>query len=62
MDHEIGIYGGRSIPLWEDALPDWLNIEPPPIAQEAFSGHSYGDEEKFYPFESEFGNAKFLLG
>ena len=63
IDHEIGIYGGRSIPLWEDTLPEWLNIEAPSaIAQEAFSGHSYGDEEKFYPFESEFGSAKFPSG
>lgn len=63
MEHEIGIYGGRSIPLWEEDLPEWLDIQAPyGIVQEAFSGHSYGDEEKFYPFESEFGNAKFPCG
>jgi len=63
LQHEIGVYGGRSIPIWEDDLPEWLDIEPPyGVDQEVFHGHSYGDEERFYPFETEFGAARYPSG
>jgi len=58
-EHEIGVYGGRSIPMWQDSFPDWLHLEPPyGIDQAVFNGHSYGDIEQHYPFESEFGIAR----
>ncbi len=60
LDQEIGVYGGRSIPIWEDSFPTWLNLEPPHhIKQDVFTGHSFGDEERFYPFSSEYGIAEF---
>ena len=63
LQHEIGVYGGRSIPLWEDALPEWLDLEPPyGVDQDVFRGHSYGDEERFYPFNTEFGKADYPSG
>jgi len=63
LQHEIGVYGGRYIPLWEETLPDWLDLEPPyGIEQEIFRGHSYGDEERFYPFDTEFGKAQYPAG
>lgn len=62
-DHEIGVYGGRCIPMWQDSFPDWLNIEPPyGVEQGVFNGHSYGDLEQYYPFESEFGLARVPSG
>ena len=58
-DHEVGVYGGRSIPMWQDAFPDWLHLEPPyGVEQAVFNGHSYGDQEEVYPFESEYGIAR----
>lgn len=63
-DREIGVYGGRVIPMWQDELPKWLNLQDPyRIEQAVFHGHSYGDEEKFYPFASnDFGSADFPTG
>lgn len=62
-DREIGIYGGRVIPMWQDDLPKWLNLQDPyRIEQAVFHGHSYGDEEQFYPFTSSFGTAEFPTG
>ena len=62
-DREIGVYGGRVIPMWQDKLPKWLNLQDPyRIDQEVFHGHSFGDEEQFYPFASDFGNANFPSG
>lgn len=63
QDQEVGVYGGRSIPMWQDSLPEWLNLEPPyAVSQEVFTGHTHGDEETYYPFESEFGLAEFPSG
>lgn len=60
LDQEIGVYGGRSIPIWQESFPDWLNLEPPyQVKQDVFTGHSFGDEERFYPFSSEYGIAEF---
>ncbi len=60
---EIGVYGGRSIPLWQNQVPDWLNLEPPyHIRQDVFTGHSHGDQEEYYPFASDFGLAEFPCG
>ncbi|MCE2928870.1 MAG: glycosyltransferase [Candidatus Caenarcaniphilales bacterium] len=62
-DQEIGIYGGRVIPLWQDSIPDWLCLEAPfNVRQDVFHAHSYGDEEKLYPFESEFGYSQLPSG
>ncbi len=62
-DREIGVYGGRSIPLWQERVPKWLNSTPPyGIDQALFTGHNYGDEESFYPVESDIGVARFPLG
>jgi len=62
-DREIGVYGGRSIPLWQERVPKWLNSTPPyGIEQALFTGHNYGDEESFYPVDSDIGVARFPLG
>lgn len=62
-DQEIGVYGGRVVPLWQDSIPKWLCIEAPyNVLQEVFNAHSYGDEEKTYPFQSDFGFCKLPLG
>lgn len=62
-DREIGVYGGRVIPMWQDELPNWINLQDPyRIEQSVFHGHSYGDEEQFYPFASSFGTADFPTG
>lgn len=62
-DQEIGVYGGRTIPMWQTALPKWLNLEGPnALRQEVFRGHSYGDEESYYPFASDFGYAEHPTG
>ncbi len=62
-EQEIGVYGGRSIPMWQDTIPEWLNLEPPyAIKQEVFTGHSHGDSEEYYPFQSDFGIAEFPCG
>ncbi len=62
-DREIGVYGGRSIPLWQERVPKWLNSSPPyAIDQALFTGHNYGDEESFYPVHSDIGIATFPLG
>lgn len=62
-DREIGVYGGRSIPLWQERVPKWLNSTPPyGIDQALFTGHNYGDEESYYPVESDIGIARFPLG
>lgn len=51
---EIGVYGGRVIPLWQERTPKWLGTDPPfGVHQEVFSGHNYGDQEQFYPFDEE---------
>lgn len=53
-DYEIGVYGGRTIPLWQERSPKWLSLEGKySIDQRVFSSHSYGDEQKYYPFEDE---------
>lgn len=62
-DQEIGVYGGRSVPMWQEDFPQWLNLQPPyGVRQEVFNGHSYGDEEQYYPFDTEFGLAEFPSG
>ncbi len=62
-EDEIGVYGARVIPLWQDAFPDWLSLEAPySVKQEVFNGHSHGDTESFYPFQSEYGLAEFPSG
>ncbi len=62
-DREIGVYGGRSIPLWQERVPKWLNSSPPyGIDQALFTGHNYGDAESYYPVESDIGVARFPLG
>ena len=64
QEREIGVYGGRSIPLWQERTPPWLNNmqAPQTVPQEVFTGHSYGDAETFYPIAGEFGYAKVPLG
>ena len=58
-DHEIGVYGGRVIPMWQDDFPTWLSLEQPYGAdQKVFGAHSYGDVEQSYPFNTEFGVAE----
>lgn len=62
-EHEVGVYGGRVIPMWQDNFPSWLKLEPPRnVCQDVFRGHSYGDEEVKYPFETEFGLAEYPSG
>jgi glycosyltransferase involved in cell wall biosynthesis len=62
-EHEIGVYGGRSIPLWSGEIPQCISLDKPyDVKQEVFTAHSYGDEEKFYPLKSEFGSCEFPLG
>lgn len=62
-EQEIGVYGGRVIPTWQSSLPKWLNIEGRnAIRQEVFRAHSHGDEEAYYPFNSDFGFAEFPTG
>lgn len=62
-NREIGVYGGRVIPLWQERLPEWLSYEAPyGVDQKVFSGHSYGDEESFYPVEGDLGRANFPTG
>jgi glycosyltransferase involved in cell wall biosynthesis len=62
-EREIGVYGGRVIPLWQDELPKWLDLQGKyKVDQSVFHGHSFGDEEQFYPFNSCFGEAKFPTG
>lgn len=49
-DKEIGVYGGRIIPLWQERVPPWLNTDPPNgIEQEVFTSHNAGESENFYP-------------
>jgi len=62
-DQEIGVFGGRSVPMWQEDFPDWLNLQKPyGVRQEVFSGHSFGDEEQYYPFDTEYGTAEFPSG
>lgn len=62
-EREIGVYGGRCIPLWQERVPQWLNSHPPyGVKQEVFASHSYGDEESFYPVSGDFGEARFPIG
>lgn len=62
-EKEIGVYGGRSIPLWQDRTEPWLYTKAPyGIDQAVFGGHSFGDEESYYPFNSSEGQAKVPSG
>jgi len=63
IDEEIGVYGGRVIPIWKESLPEWLNIEAPHnVKQEVFKSHSFDDEIKYYPFNTDLGLAEFPSG
>lgn len=60
---EVGVYGGRVVPMWQEKIPAWLNMEQPhAIKQEYFTAHSYGDNESYYPFRSELGLAEMPCG
>lgn len=49
-NQEVGVFGGRVVPLWQERTPSWLNIEPPyAVDQNVFCAHSMGDEEAYYP-------------
>ncbi len=62
-DRELGVYGGRVVPLWQERTPKWLSTEPPyETKQEVFSGHSYGEDEKYYPLEFEEHQARQPIG
>jgi glucosyl-dolichyl phosphate glucuronosyltransferase len=63
-EEEIGVYGGRIVPLWQSETPSWLNINDNkyPIQQRFLNIHSYGDQSYSYPFETEAGVVEFPCG
>jgi glucosyl-dolichyl phosphate glucuronosyltransferase len=62
-EREIGVYGGRSIPLWQDRTEPWLYTVPPyGIDQAVFGGHSFGDAELYYPLSSTEGSTQVPSG
>ena len=53
-EQEIGVYGGRIVPLWQSEPPDWFSINNDrySVSQELFDIHSYGDKAYYYPFDT----------